>query len=141
MKFRNPLFFAASLPMAMDGVLTLVGQGSSYWANFHQANEMSPAYYVMAIHPLFFVLGGAIWFLVVYFLFKKLQAPWDFIIAVAFISGHSWGSASWLSKLLAESGLFNISNRASLIEMWFVMIGYFVVIGAWSGFWISRKKT
>lgn len=134
----NPLFFAAFFPMAMDGILTLVGQDASYWSNFRVANEMSPAYFVMAQHPVFFVAGGILWFAFTYVLLQRLKHPLNLIVAVAMIAGHTWGSTSWLVRLLRNSGWFDLLDRTDMIVLWFSLIGYFLLIGISSGLAFSK---
>ena len=76
----NPLYFSFLLPMAMDGILTLTGQGRNYWNNFSSANEASPAYFFLVISPRLYIFGAIVWFVGLYFLFKRLKRPWDLML-------------------------------------------------------------
>lgn len=124
--------------MLTDGIMTLVGQSPSYWSNFKSANEMSPAYFFMAAHPLLFILGGVAWFIGLYWLFLRLKHPFNLMIACTFITGNTWGSTSWITKLMRDNGFLVTTNRFSILLSWTVLIIYFVVIGILAGFSISQ---
>lgn len=113
---KNPLFFAWLLPAATDGIVTLAGQDKSYWWNYQLANEASPAYYFLAASPWLFGLGSIVWFGWWYWLFLRLKPPVNFWLMFLFISGHSWGSTSWIFKLLKPIGVNNA---------WFLAVVYF----------------
>lgn len=125
----NPLFWAFFIPGAIDGTLTLLGQSPEYWQNYKLVNEGSPAYIVLATHPALFVLGGIIWFIGWYYIYKRLKEPWNIILTVAFIAGHSYGAGSWIQKIARGSGIYNYYNRIS----WYFIVLYFVFLGVTCG--------
>lgn len=135
---KNPIFFSFLLPMLTDGILTLVGQNPSYWLDYKSANEMSPAYFFMAMHPLLFIIGGILWFIGLYWLFLKLKHPFNLILACAFIAGNTWGSTSWITKMMREAGFLVATDRFSILLSWIVIIFYFIIIGTTAGISISQ---
>lgn len=90
---KNPLFFAFFFPALIDGILTLVGQEISYLSG-GQVNEASPAFYFLNISPFLFLVGSLFWFVLWYWLFKRLRELVNLFIMFLFIAGHSWGSAN-----------------------------------------------
>lgn len=52
---KNSLFFAFLFPAFIDGVTTLLGQGSEYWSSSRVVNEASPAYYFLLTSPWLFL--------------------------------------------------------------------------------------
>lgn len=135
---KNPLFFSFLLPMLTDGIMTLVGQNPSYWTNYQSANEMSPAYFFMAAHPLLFILGGIIWFVGLYWLFLKLKYPLNLMLACTFIAGNTWGSISWITKMMKDYGFLISTDRFTILFSWTVLVLYFLVIGVFAGLSISQ---
>lgn len=135
---HNPLYFSFFLPMAMDGITTLVGQDPSYWLNYKSANELSPAYFIMAAHPFFFILGAIIWFVGLYWIFKKLRHPINLIIACGFIAGNTWGSTSWITSMMKKTGLLMATNRSSILFTWVILVFYFSIIGICAGLSIAQ---
>lgn len=117
---NNPLFFAFLFPALADGLLTLAGQDPSYWAGSKIVNEASPAYYVLVFSPWAFIIGGLFWFIFWYWLFKRLKEPINIFLMFLFISGHSWGSSSWLVKILRENGVHTLA--------WYILIAYFALV-------------
>ena len=124
---KNPLFFAFFLPGAMDGILTLVGQDASYWIG-GRVNEGSPAYYFLKTSPWLFILGSIFWFIFWYLLFKKLKEPLNLFLTILFIAGHSWGSASWVWKIMRDNKFFTPENQISVMTAWAIVIVYFILI-------------
>lgn len=133
----NPLYFSYLLPMAMDGTVTLLGQDRSYWLNYKSANEMSPAYFFMAAHPMFFILGGIMWFIGLYWIFKRVKHPFNLIIACGFIAGNTWGSTSWITGMMKKAGIYVVTNRASILLGWVLLVLYFLLIGVCAALSIS----
>lgn len=129
----NPLFFSFLFPMLTDCILTLAGQDSSYWINFQSANEMSPAYFFMAVHPMLYIIGGIIWFIGLYWLFLRLKPPFNLIISCAFIAGNTWGSSTWITKMMRETGILVSANRSSILSSWTIMIIYIIFIAIIAG--------
>lgn len=130
---KNPLFFAFFFPAAMDGVITLVGQDAAYWTS-RVVNEGSPAYYFLAASPWLFAVGSVVWFTFWYWLFKRLKEPVNLLLMFLFIAGHSWGSTSWLWRMMRLNGLYSVNNQPSVIFAWCLAVGYFVLIAAWATF-------
>jgi len=91
---NNPLFFAFFFPAVVDLTATLLGQDSQYWNHSRIVNEASPAYYFLVVPPWLFLFGSLMWFVLWYWLLKKLKDPLNLFLMFLFISGHSWGSAS-----------------------------------------------
>lgn len=125
---RNPLFFAFFLPALMDGVVTLWGQGQQYWNTGRGINEASPAYYFLLVSPWLFLSGSVIWFIFWYWLIKKLKEPYNLFLMFLFIVGHSWGSSSWIMKLLKDNDFYTLNNQLSIVFCWGLLILYFFLI-------------
>ena len=125
---KNPLFFAFFFPALIDGVATLLGQGSQYWGSSRVVNEASPAYYFLLASPWLFLLGSIVWFVFWYWLFERLKEPLNLLLMFLFIAGHSWGSGSWVMKLFKQSGVYTLGNQPSIIFAWSLLIFYFVLI-------------
>lgn len=119
---KNPLYFAFFLPALMDGVTTLLGQGSQYWGSSRVVNEASPAYYFLLARPWLFLLGSIIWFVFWYWLFKRVKEPLNLFLMFIFIAGHSWGSSSWIMKMFKQAGIYALGNQPSIIFAWGLLI-------------------
>lgn len=124
---KNPLFFAFLFPALTDGTVTLLGQDTSYWAS-RVVNEASPAYYFLLASPWLFALGSVFWFVIWYFLFKRLKEPLKLFLMFVFIAGHSWGSTSWLWQIMKRHGVYVRENQFSVMGAWFITILYFALI-------------
>lgn len=124
---KNPLFFAIFFPGLADGTLTLLGQGENYWAS-RIVNEASPAYYFLLSSPWLFIIGGMIWFIFWYWIFKRIKEPTNLFLMFLFIAGHSWGSSSWIMKIFKENNLYQTSNQLSIILAWSLLVIYFILI-------------
>lgn len=127
----NPLFFAFLLPIATDGIVTLVGQGPSYWQSYRNVNEASPAYFFLAIHPLVYVGGGLLYLALCYWLVSRLRHPLNMMLAVALTVGHSWGSSTWLGLWLERAGF--TATRSLILLQWSLLIAYFTLVGLCAG--------
>ena len=124
---KNPLFFAFFFPALVDGLVTLVGQDTSYWTK-RVVNEASPAYYFLLVSPWLFLLGLIIWFVFWYWLFKRLKESLNLFLMFLFLAGHSWGSGGWLMKILKQSGVYTPGNQLSIIFVWSIVVLYFAFI-------------
>ena len=124
---KNPLYFAFFFPALIDGIITLIGQGSSYWTN-KVVNEASPAYYFLLFSPWLFVLGSIFWFVFWYWVFKKLKEPLNLFLMFLFLAGHSWGSSSWIWKIMKSNNIYTPNNQQSIIVAWSVLVFYFALI-------------
>jgi len=125
---NNPLFFAFFFPALLDGVATLLGQGSQYWGGLRTVNEASLAYYFLLVSPWLFLLGSVVWFVFWYWLFEKLKEPINLFFMFLFIAGHSWGSSSWIMKMFKQAGIYTLGNQPSIIFAWGLLIIYFALI-------------
>jgi len=134
---NNPLYFSFFIPMVMDGITTLLGQEKSYWKDYKTVNEASPAYFVLIIHPFLFLAGGILWAIIMYLLIKSLNYPINIILGCLLISGHSWGSSSWITKILKKLNFLNPESRVSILLTWSILILYFLLIGITAGLSIS----
>lgn len=124
---KNPLFFAFFFPAVTDGVITLLGQDPSYWTN-RVVNEASPAYYLLLISPWLFGIGSIFWLVFWYWIFKKLKEPLNLFFMFLFVAGHSWGSSSWIWKIMRVNGIYTSNNRPSIIFAWSTTIIYLALI-------------
>lgn len=124
---KNPLFFAFFLPALVDGFVTVLGQDSSYWTN-RVVSEASPAYYFLLVSPWLFALGSIVWFVFWYWVFRKLEEPFNLFLMFLFIVSHSWGSSSWIWKIMKQSGIYIPSSQPSVIFAWLLMVFYFALI-------------
>jgi len=134
---KNPLFFVFIFPIVLDTTLTLIGQDASYWRNFKTANEMAPVYFILAFSPILFIIGSLLWYIFLYWLVKKLKEPLNLILALTFMVGHTVGSSSWIRKILFDTGIYIIGDRASTTYSWVILVGYFVLVGVIGGLSIS----
>ena len=125
---KNPLFFAFFFPALVDGIATVVGQGPGYWSSSGSVNEASPAYYFLLASPWLFIFGSVVWFVFWYWLFKRLKEPAKLFLMFLFIVGHSWGSSSWIMKMLKEAGVYTLGNQPSIIFAWALLIFYLVLV-------------
>lgn len=124
--------------MFVDGVVTLLGQDKNYWTNFKLVNEASPAYLFLQFHPILFIIGSFVWFYILYWFFLKLKRPYNIILALAFISGHSWGSAGWIKRFIFQSSFYSVHSRASITVGWLILVGYTLIIAIIAGLAINQ---
>lgn len=124
---KNPLFFAFFFPALADGIFTLLGQDISYWEK-GVVNEASPVYYILLASPRIFVFGTGLWFALWYWIFKKLKEPFNLFFMFLFIAGHSWGSSSWIWKIMRTNGFYTPENQISVMIAWSVVVLYFALI-------------
>ena len=134
---NNPLYFSFLFPMLTDGIVTLLGQDKTYWKNHRSANEASPAYFFMAIHPILYILGAIVWFIGLYLVFLQIPHPFNLIVALGFIAGNSWGSSSWIAQILRKKCVYSQSNRTSILLFWSILVLYFLLIGAFATIFLS----
>lgn len=124
---KNPLFYAFFFPALVDGVVTILGQNPEYWT-MKAVNEASPAYYALIISPWLFGIGSVFWFAFWYWVFKKLKEPLNVFLMFLFIAGHSWGSSSWIWKIMKVNNLYAPANQVSVMIAWGIIIVYFSLI-------------
>ncbi len=121
--------------------MTLIGQDVSYWSG-GRVNEASPAYYFLKTSPWLFVACAVLWFVFLFWLFKKLKEPINLFLTILFIAGHSWGSTSWLWNIAKRNNLYTPFNQSSVIMVWFLVILYFALIALFASYslWIYFKR-
>jgi len=141
---KNPFFqsralvlFPLILVMVLDLVFTIAGQPKYYWQDYRFFNEGSPlGPLLLSRHPGYFIIAFLIYLLFVLFLAVNLRKPFNIILVVALFIAHSWGSASWVPELFFRFFSF-------YIDSWYLIMGYFFVIGIISGFclnqWLKAK--
>jgi len=119
--------------MILDLIFTLAGQPEYYWQNYNLFNEGSPfGALLLAHHPGYFVLFFAFYLIFVLFLATNLKRPFNIMVAIGFFLAHSWGSASWIPTIFRKlTGVY-------VIEDWWLIIGYFVIIAIISGICINK---
>ncbi len=82
----------------LDASLTLIGQSADYWGgDYARVNEASPTFnHLLAIHPLAFLAGIAVWLGVVVGFLLLVPDTLALIASIAVVFGHTIGAASWL---------------------------------------------
>jgi hypothetical protein len=82
----------------LDAFLTLMGQSANYWGgDYAQVNEVSPTFnHLLAIHPLAFIAGSAVWLGVVVGFLLLVPDTLALIVSIAVVFGHTVGASSWL---------------------------------------------
>ena len=108
--------------------MTILGQSHEYWQSNRVVNEASPAYYFLAASPWLFVIGSIVWFIIWYWLFKKIPDKIKLFLTLLFIAGHSWGSGSWIMRMMRENGIYLVTHQPSVIFAWCLLISYFALI-------------
>ena len=141
---KNPLFYSFFFPALVDGTVTLLGQSQEYWNNQRVVDEASPAFYFLLASPWAFILGSIVWFTFWYWLFKKLKEPVNLFLMFLFISGHSWGSTSWIWNLMKKNSFYSLTNQISIIFAWSLAVLYFIMIALFAayclGVHLERKR-
>ena len=101
---------AIGLALADAGV-TLLFQSSDYWNHgFHLAVENNPlGRALMVLHPAVFLAGIAVWILIVAGLVLWIPHPWEHIVALTVILGHTWGVSIWLYQNASSAYWFRMS--------------------------------
>ena len=101
---------AVGLALADAGV-TLIFQPGDYWnQGFHLAVENNPmGRALMVQHPALFLVGIAIWILIVTGLVLWIPHPWEQIVALTVILGHTWGVSIWLYQNASSAYWFRMS--------------------------------
>ena len=128
-----PFVCAAILPLILDHIVTLVGQPEAYWKNFSYANEGSPAYVLLAYHPVAFLLWGILYGAVISVLLIRLPKKFTLALGILVYTGHSWGSASWIPGILAKIGL-------AASYYWYITIVYFAILSVILAFGIASMR-
>ena len=94
---RDPWFcLPVLLCMAMDAAVSLAFQPAAYWANPASLREGNTAWAaLMAMGPLAFVGGFALYGLVVAALLVWLTGALQKVLGMFVLLAHSYGAASW----------------------------------------------
>ena len=81
-----------------DWAVTFFLQPPAYWTGaFEARSEISPlGYRLLGIHPLVFSAFMAIYILVIVALVLFLKSPWNKVVALVVIVGHTAGIYGWL---------------------------------------------
>lgn len=101
---------AMALALADAGV-TLIFQSSDYWnQGFHLAVENNPVgRALMVLHPAVFLAGIILWILLVAGVVLWMPHPWEYIVALTVILGHTWGVSIWLYQNASSAYWFRMS--------------------------------
>lgn len=118
------------VPGSLDMLFTLLGQDVKYWTNYKLVNEASPTVFILSTHPLLFILGSILWFVIWYKIYKKLKSPINLMLTIGFIAGHSYGAISWINRIVRLNGISPYTG-------WYIDILYFVFLGIACGKLIS----
>jgi len=115
---------------------------AAYWIS-RKVNEASPAYYFLKVSPWLFILGSIFWFAFWYWAFKKLKEQISLLLAILFIAGHSWGSTTWIFRIMRENGFYTSGNQISVMIAWGVAVLYFFLIALFASHSVKvyLKKT
>ena len=115
---------APVLFFGFDIAFTLAGQPAGYWSGYyHLANEASPpGYWLLAWHPLAFIGAAVVWAIVLCLVIMLLPTTLSKILSLAFVIGHTWGSASWFDRVLGlgywhQFALFALASIA-VVTSW-----------------------
>ena len=52
-----------------------------------------------------------------------------FNVALTFLVGNTWGSSTWIMKMLREGGLYAPDDRLRILLAWGLLVTYFGLIG------------
>jgi hypothetical protein len=130
----NPLFFALALPFFTDATFTLLGQGPSYWRDHRLADEVSPSYFFLAIHPVAYIAMAMIGSALLYWLVRHLREPLNIMLALAFVGGSTWGSSTWLQPRFEKVLSSGVIYQEALLFGWGLLTIYFALVGILAGF-------
>lgn len=134
-RLKNPLFFAAALPMFTNLSPTLGMHGPAYWGDYRQVTEGNPAMkYLLQVQPLAYVTRAALYVLVIYWLYAHLPDPFNIMATCVVFAGHIWGSSTWIHSGLMHGSL---GTRGNSIAIWSVLVLYYVVVGSCAGLALS----
>jgi hypothetical protein len=116
----------ALVMILLDVGVTLYFQPAEYWsANYELTTEKSPlGVILLQFHPAAFLAFILAYMLVIGLLIYWLPAPWNRIISLAAVVGHTAGLFSWLGG-----------------RVYWVMIVLFIVIAAITVFSWQRAET
>lgn len=125
--------FPLLLVMLCDCAFTLLGQSKKYWNNYEKFNEASPlGAFLIAEHPLYFVLAFAAYVIVIHYLVVNLPRPFNVMIAIAVFLGHAWGSLTWAPTIAKR--YLNLDYGE-----WYTTIAYLILLAIITGFVVNKK--
>ncbi len=135
-RIPKKFIYPVALVMVLDFLFTMIGQPSSYWANFSNVNEGSPlGFNLLRINPLFFLIFCAIYLLAMIILIRKLPLFIGATLALSLFLGHVWGSSSWVYTLFRKMGF-----AGGGFSRWYLVVGYFILISIISVLIIIKEK-
>jgi len=128
--------YPVALVMVLDFLFTMIGQPSSYWANFSNVNEGSPlGFTLLNINPFLFLLFCAIYLLAMIILIRKLPLIIGAVLGLSLFLGHAWGSSSWVYPLFRKMGF-----AGGGFSRWYLAVGYFILISLITVLIIIKEK-
>lgn len=140
----NPkLFFIAAvlIPSLLDGVITLVGQPSEYWADFSKIDEAAPLTF-LSFGPWVFLLSVLVYTAILAVILYKLPR-WVSIGAGIFLCmAHSNGVQGWIAALVVERMQYLYDYWWYISVVYSLIIALLVALGlrAWLQSEYTQKK-
>ena len=100
-RYRLWLCLPALLTGAIDGSLTLIGQGKFYWnGNYAAVNEFSPMFrWLLQQHPSAFIGGFLLYLVLVSTLLVYIPNKLAKILSLTMVLAHTWGTTTWLPNI------------------------------------------
>jgi hypothetical protein len=88
----------AIVVVVADWAMTFFYQPAAYWRGaFDARSEISPlGYGLLGIHPVAFTAFMIAWILIITSLVFMLKNPWNKVVALTVIVGHTAGIYGWL---------------------------------------------
>jgi hypothetical protein len=120
---KPKLYFVAAvlLPSLLDGIVTLVGQPSSYWSDFSKIDEASPLTF-LTFGPWIFLLSIVIYTAFLALVIYKLPKWLSIGVGLFFCMAHSNGVQGWIASIIVEKVHF-------LYEYWwYISVVYSLII-------------
>jgi hypothetical protein len=98
---RRPRFWIvlpAILLILADAAVTFLFQPSIYWTGAYQDyEEISPlGSAILRIHPAAFIAFILVWVAIVLLIVALVREPWNRVVSLAVIIGHTAGIYGWL---------------------------------------------
>ncbi|MDO8530475.1 MAG: hypothetical protein Q7S10_03685 [bacterium] len=116
--------------MILDWLLTIIFQPECYWEDHSNPDEINPVgIMVLRAHPVLFIVLFFFYFLLILALATRLRRPFNMVVIIAALGGHTWGSSSWLHHIY--------SGRLEM-EHWCVNLGYYTFIVLIAGVCITN---
>jgi hypothetical protein len=103
-----------------DVSLTLAGQPSTYWrGNYAAVQEINPlAHFLLAYHPLAFLLPAAAWAVVFCTLILRARETLATALSFLITLAHSVGAATWLPRLGNVGYAFALALLLGAAHLW-----------------------